>query len=1820
MPPHTRYPPGVNPYAPSSSTSSKTPTSSSASGLRSHRPNLPNRPNLQPPKLLLDDVDIEDFHPPEWRTVLNSKVDLGYPDFYPSRPGFDQPEDVLTEENVKNGFTGRNFIAVGAEVFSMHGPIHSHLSSGGLNLLSNLGKELIEKRQEMMPKIGERAFRIPVRVTYNDTKRLQFLNDLANPNVPLYKLMRNPVPHGFKGMELLDSMFSPNTSPAGSAHNRTPSGNPRLPSEPIPLDRALWFIRVLGSNEISAHRTRTQPTQHQNANTPIGAAPSPAAAATPSSTTTIITAPSLPVSSNDWYTQEFTNTFISWLRIQLGQLSLPNINKATTKPGVPPPKAAAGVLGDEKLRARWLIKWDYSTRLLRELHRRQLVSSRLLSGWMADYLGFANLAQVGFLAQLIGEYSGDLMKHLCNARHCLRNACEKLKEVRASPASSTLGKVEDMLIAIVKSFCESDEDVLLSPTTWKLHSNILSATVGRDLTQIKQRNEALRFAIDVDERSSSPRRQQMAEIQKLDSICEDTNMIELTRSFFDGTSSATNATPDLSRLEDKIFILLNWAMGLFQLGSHRPYAVYTILKHWHNQHEEHQSKQVKPQVIDLFPLLYKWLDTSPAARREENVQAIGITIGECTRQGMFSYGRYLQMLIAKGLTARTQPPARPPSHHLALLRAMPIFVVAKDLIQQRRIALSGDDAELRAKEDAEESMLMEQFKDEVMEYIPEVFGLEQYKNSEALRNVIDYQVPCSSRMSRYLYVQARFWLAPGAGQYLRGHNGISPMDASTFARVLQIFRTCRGHATIADFIIRAIQESEDEEILDVIVDTVHRDADMWTSMDGWSRLGDKLLDRYHSLQTQGKSHQRTLDLLDYLVKKGRLTADEEEEVKHIQEDLPKSTHALPPKLPFQESVYGLRQVLSGAKEESAVALAPKLYVRHGSFDNWRHQWWKIIIEILQHPSSHLAYDAVLRTVTSHIITVMQEARKPLEPTISAWLETLSAVSLIDTFGRRPGSLVAHVCLVLVVNRHLSSLTLLERVIYPIWKHTSNIVLTPRKRLSSKQVQAVGNTVNLFAQLLVSAPLVPYLPPTKPTDSLIVLAYRQAVFCGTSIQNLIRHLPLLVVLQKSALLPGHANITISSALRCLAMTAEFKTAAFRNLSVLKDAFLSTEWSKPSACHGLEAGMEDTLKLIMSEKPPNASTPTSKSRLSNFDNTARLSAWKWTRIVLEMRSDFKGLANRIINPENNAEDALQARHILNRQVIATLDRAATADDTDLLCEAFRGMDSIVTQEILVVGIDRLSSLLSQAIGAENQHHLEDSIKSIEQILRILHSTFNTSDSLSDSSILNARHKLLDLLTVALQSIDRGLSDTDLVIHHDISPPQPGDLLRVVLTLLRFVLGLSVIDNASPTAPKPNFPNLAVWFFKIMLTCQNVLDADAANMMSDMLSYIIDSTPPQSRLACQTALLGETNSSALQDILSASPILARSLPHLSPIRRNMALVTPDNGDEIVNGVDSAIHMDDKKWESFEQMNPLPKEPYHQDLYLVNKPIKDTSSISLSLFNPKITRDALPNTATDWSITKASTESPVSNGDSAEDVQSPSEEKESQSRPWEDWASEYDLSDGFNSTSFFRQRVSSLFDGKEELDLEQGQGDTRHPTAGVGVGDEQEGLNNKHSPLKNSNASPRKRRMSTRSHPSPTKSTTPTTTAGTHNLKGHGHGYGGGTNKNPIAIDESSSEDEEPLAVAALPSKRPRMTSTSTSASTTNTKSIKGTTTASTTSGKAPRKTTGGKGPAKTSATATARKSSTSGKSVKGSGSGSGSGTGGKAPKGRRKSSQVD
>lgn len=176
--------------------------------------------------------------------------------------------------------------------------------------------------------------------------------------------------------------------------------------------------------------------------------------------------------------------------------------------------------------------------------------------------------------------------------------------------------------------------------------------------EIRRRNESLLFK-DGAGGGKSPRRQAMADINILDSICCTSDMSQVAKSFFSSDylpsaahhpSTSTNAASAStfstsgphhpSLFSTKLDILLSWSIAYAQFGSHRAYAVATLLLH-----------HARPQEFgppNLQELVLTWMEESKVARKEENVEAVAEVIGELCRVGLVSFAGLLQRLMAKG--------------------------------------------------------------------------------------------------------------------------------------------------------------------------------------------------------------------------------------------------------------------------------------------------------------------------------------------------------------------------------------------------------------------------------------------------------------------------------------------------------------------------------------------------------------------------------------------------------------------------------------------------------------------------------------------------------------------------------------------------------------------------------------------------------------------------------------------------------------------------------------------------------------------------------------------------------------------------------------------------------------------------------------------------------------------------------------------------------------------------------------------------------------------------------------------------------------------
>ncbi|ODQ58582.1 hypothetical protein WICANDRAFT_33311, partial [Wickerhamomyces anomalus NRRL Y-366-8] len=146
-----------------------------------------------------------------------------YPDF---QPWIHNPrEDILAVNHLQKGYYEPPHVA--NELLSARNIMHQLLrSNNSLDELSSNLLKAIDVRSNNN-KIGTSTYKPPPRVTLTDQKRESWLKDLASSDVPLRKLART-IPHGVRNKSLLDQCVLKN----------------------IPINRAIWFVRCVGTNEL----------------------------------------------------------------------------------------------------------------------------------------------------------------------------------------------------------------------------------------------------------------------------------------------------------------------------------------------------------------------------------------------------------------------------------------------------------------------------------------------------------------------------------------------------------------------------------------------------------------------------------------------------------------------------------------------------------------------------------------------------------------------------------------------------------------------------------------------------------------------------------------------------------------------------------------------------------------------------------------------------------------------------------------------------------------------------------------------------------------------------------------------------------------------------------------------------------------------------------------------------------------------------------------------------------------------------------------------------------------------------------------------------------------------------------------------------------------------------------------------------------------------------------------------------------------------------------------------------------------------------------
>lgn len=739
---------------------------------------------------------------PGWRSRLHpgSEV-IGVPDmqFHTENVA----EDDISESNVKNGFSVPQ--VVGNETFSAHDMIFDRLKAK--DLLSQMGTlfhEVSLRKHDLLNHRGSASYlqsRPPQRVTLNEVKLAAYIKQLADASVSLKKLARS-VPHGYRGERMLDMLWNGgNLTPAMAAikAQSTSTAGSSTVSRSVTIERATWFVRVVGASELTSSRARQ--------------------------------------SNGNSYTIEWTNVVMSWIRKQILELNI--IQSSVATPTTPASPAAAVVaaaaasastngrpagyrmsissssfqdshyslLLDDDFRNRWVAKWQYSILLLRELCFEHLVDPQVVTKSVLDMLRTANIAQLSFVLALCQEFVEVIFSSFVLLNQTLDILCGKLNDSTLNLDEGRFGtnickEIQSMIFTIATRMPET----FVNPSRWMKHKELLLSLMNECLSEkavtiVVHRNERLLRALldkEVPEMHQSEADKQRRDIAILDRIAIDLSIEDAFVELFQ---------PSKQNSSEKLRTMLIWSTTTWRSGHHRPFAGAQLLYLFSQTKKTNFSRhgKIPPSVqkVDLGTFLLKWIsevESSMQQREEGNntsrrsslaaTQSIDVSclitlIGETVRLGIFSYPKYLQRLTARGLTATQSRDDKNGSMneylHAKLMRSVPLSTIPASLEHQRRVAIYGN----RNKESWEEAMQRRAFKEAI-----NIFPWSSLPSSSAQQDLIwNVEEPMRHFWSSSRFVQNRV---------IQGHFMAYFQQRRSFYNL-----TPRCLAHLAQFLIRA---------------------------------------------------------------------------------------------------------------------------------------------------------------------------------------------------------------------------------------------------------------------------------------------------------------------------------------------------------------------------------------------------------------------------------------------------------------------------------------------------------------------------------------------------------------------------------------------------------------------------------------------------------------------------------------------------------------------------------------------------------------------------------------------------------------------------------------------------------------------------------------------------------------------------------------------------------------------------------------------------------------------------------------------------------
>ncbi|RDX50110.1 hypothetical protein OH76DRAFT_1402976 [Lentinus brumalis] len=1448
-----------------------------------------------------DPLTIYESRPPEWLPRAHTSADLGYVGFHPPRPH--QIEETLTESNVKNGLVLPP--AVPAETYSAQDSVRKRLmQEDALGELEDLMNQIFARKVDTIPPIPASTFRLPSRVTLNDAKRNAWFADLANPDVPLSKLGKN-VPHGAKGHDLLDLLHTNN----------------------VAIPRAVWFLRVFGANDSAGLRNKPtyNPTQ---------------------------------------YSVEWANVMTTYMKKQLAEIALPS----APRPGLNIKQTFKGVLSDADTREKWISRFTYCLSLLRTFYAEGLVDNRTFLSWLVQQMSICNLAQAGFVARLGDEYLEGMLVSRALTRPFLDASLAKLKEIQDSSAKEFLANTTHILRNLVARSFLALPDAAISPRMHIQHGATLEeilmenfATEGGDsvppqylqnlhqtvmdvLYDVQRRNEAMLF-YHLPPRVLGTLSSALSDIKLLNSISGKTDMSSVA--LFDDSSEVSES------FSQKLDFLLTWSVTPLQYGDHRPYAAACLLQLWRNKAADRAVRRDAPSPDEpIQSLLFQWLHTSEVAGESSNLPAVALLFGQLVKHGLFSYGEYMQHLIARGEEGLSfTQPSGSISRHRDFLRWIPLHDASPSLMNQRKAILYG----LRVRETPEE-LNEKEIRKEFRSLIPELFG--GASTGEALTTT--FWQSCSSLLSAPRFEQVKTikqWFLPVYKKFLSSDTDGSFERENVILRVFTlsviIMARVRSYGSILDMSLYTLEHVNGSPMLTAVFETLRQHMEVWACMNRMKDVASALWAVHQTWRSRGSQNRVLLKLLAEVDNDCYLEPAAREQ---MLSDISAYTHAL---FPTNENPDSVPQVLpeilllaTDPAPEAPSLLANSLWYKYMTSPDWAWKVWDNTIASLRQLPAMIPDIADRRACAlryaTFLLHVDQHLPRGFDEQIRSWLLG-SGRNEIAALTPEHWDVVTVVLLYLACYGALATTTILESLIFQVWQAGANV----SSEEQGQSLETLLTSVNsLFEHLLLRDECGTGMPPADVFEAQGLQTRRRDVFREPHFSLLVSNFPALVLIEQNRCFSEALRGASTTLRRTMCRVSVFRQGIYRDLDAVRLTFERLLESQHIS-DDLHGPLLEALRLMLNDSSQDGVVNAADWR----SVTSLLSHWKLAATSIEIRLAIKQL-QEALSRESTRQVAGSS---LDKLASAVFYSCKKAEEADFVAELITDVDRTVAGKFVNAGLKRAAEIFREWDPMRDDTNHKDLKKCASEILRLCANIvvpFRKDASLPqlDTPVQEA------LFTVLCAKIAHMTGVMAVVVQRpwDEYASRASQTIIFLARMLQFHLGFSITwsQQAKDLAEELCF-NIAR--LALMHGAGEGLNMLAFPLLLDTLCFTLDEIPADAKATAPYDPFRNYPEFNLSDLPSDMPPEYKTrmrtlLPYvaLNPAVEDLVYTTRDISGAII----STVPVQNRPWEWTEYLgeNPAGEPARGDDRSPDGRPhVKNSAALSLELFEARVTGDRI-------------------------------------------------------------------------------------------------------------------------------------------------------------------------------------------------------------------------------------------------------------------------